>query len=112
MIVAQTFSALLSAAAFGMVGVLVSRWISARRDEERRLVRCSRARAASPLRSLSPGLFTLLAGLMTFCASLPEDARAQNNRRPLAGRRSRFPALPRALRILGHWPSCRMVVCL
>lgn len=39
MMVAQTFSALLSAAAFGMVGVLVSRWISARRDEERRLVR-------------------------------------------------------------------------
>lgn len=39
MMLAQTFSALLSAAALGMGGILVSRWVSARRDEERRLVR-------------------------------------------------------------------------
>lgn len=36
---AQTFSALLSVAALGLGGLMASRWMTARRDEERRLVR-------------------------------------------------------------------------
>lgn len=46
---AQTFSALLSMAALGLGGLMLSRWMTVRRDEERRLVRV-------PVRSRRPPL--------------------------------------------------------